>query len=58
MLKIIDDDKEYELGDGECLIVQDRHDPDDCVQVDAKEFSEFELKVYQFLTNERKHHGV
>jgi hypothetical protein len=52
MLKIIDDDKEYELGDGECLIVQDRHDPDDCVQVDAKEFSEFELKVYQFLTSE------
>jgi PHD/YefM family antitoxin component YafN of YafNO toxin-antitoxin module len=52
MLKVIDSEKEYELGDGECLIVQDRQDPDECVQVDAKEFSEFELKVYQFLTSE------
>lgn len=52
MLKVIDDDKEYELGEG-CLMVQDRHDPDDCVQVDAKDFSDFELSVYQFLTNER-----
>jgi hypothetical protein len=53
MLKVIDSEKEYELGDGDCLIVQDIQDPDDCVQVDAKEFSDFELKVYQFLTNER-----
>jgi len=52
MLMVIDDDKEYALGDNS-LMVQDRHDPDDCVQVDAKDFSEFENKVYQFLVSER-----
>ena len=53
MLKVIDDEKEYELGDGGCLLVQDRQDPDDCVQVDAKEFSDFESRVWLFLSNER-----
>lgn len=52
MLMVIDDEKEYSLGDSGCLLVQDREDPDDCVQVDAKEFSDFERRVWWFLFNE------
>lgn len=52
MIKILDSDKEYTLGEGDCLMVQDRHDPDDVVQVDAKEFSPFEARVFKFLSDE------
>ena len=52
MIKVIDDNKEYSLGMGDCLMVQDRQDSDDVVQVDAKEFSPFEALVYQFLSSE------
>ena len=50
MLKVIDDDKEYSLAGEGSLMVQDRADPEDCVQVDAKEFSDFERSVFVFLT--------
>jgi hypothetical protein len=53
MLMVIDDDKEYSLAGESSLTVQDRQDPDDCVQVDAKEFSDFESRVWLFLSNER-----
>lgn len=53
MLMVVDDDKEYSLAGESSLMVQDRQDADDCVQVDAKEFSDFELKVWKFLTSER-----
>jgi hypothetical protein len=53
MLKVIDSEKEYTLGGEGSLMVQDRQDPDDCVQVDAKEFSDFERSVWWFLSNER-----
>lgn len=49
MLKVIDDDKEYSLAGEGSLMVQDRVDPDDCVQVDAKDFSDFERSVWWFL---------
>jgi len=53
MLRVIDDEKEYCLGEsGNCLIVQDLVDPDDCVQVDAKGFSDFEASVFKFLVGE------
>ncbi len=52
MLKIVDAEKEYSLGVGDCLMVQDTEDPDDCVQVDAKEFSPFEVRVFKFLSEE------
>jgi hypothetical protein len=52
MLMVIDNEKEYSLG-GESLIVQDREDATDCVEVYAKDFSEFERKVYEFLVSER-----
>jgi hypothetical protein len=52
MLRVIDDEKEYSLGEFDgCLIVQDLVDPEDCVQVDAKDFSEFERSVWWFLFN-------
>jgi hypothetical protein len=54
MLKVIDSEKEYTLGGEGSLMVQDRQDPDDCVQVDAKEFSDFESRVWLFLSNERR----
>jgi len=49
MLKVNDGDKEYYLGGAGSLMVQDLQDPDDCVQVDAKEFSAFERYVWWFL---------
>lgn len=52
MLKVIDDDKEYSLGVGDCLMVQDLEDYEDMVQVDAKEFSPFEARVFKFLSDE------
>jgi hypothetical protein len=52
MIKVIDDEMEYSLGMGDCLMVQDRQDPDDVVQVDAKEFSPFEARVFEFLSGE------
>jgi hypothetical protein len=53
-LKVVDDDKEYSLGEfGDCLIVQDLCDAEDCVQVDAKDFSMFEHSVWCFLQGER-----
>jgi hypothetical protein len=52
-LKVVDDEKEYSLGEfGDCLIVQDLADPDDCVQVNAKDFSDFEVSVFKFLSDE------
>lgn len=51
-LKVIDGEKEYTLAGGGALMVQDLQDPDDCVQVDAKEFSEFERSVWWFLQGE------
>ena len=51
-LKVIDSEKEYTLAGGGALMVQDLQDPDDCVQVDAKEFSEFERSVWWFLQGE------
>jgi hypothetical protein len=50
MLTVRDDDKEYSLGGEGSLMVQDLADPEDCVQVDAKEFSDFERSVFVFLT--------
>jgi len=50
MLKVVDAEKEYALGEGGSLMVQDREDPDDCVQVDAEHFSDFERDVWWFLT--------
>ena len=52
MIKVIDDDKEYSLGIGDCLMVQDRQDPEDHCQVDYKEFSQFEVRVFKFLSGE------
>ena len=52
MLRVIDDEMEYFLGVGDCLMVQGRQDPDDVVQVDAKEFSPFEVRVFKFLSEE------
>jgi hypothetical protein len=53
MLRVIDDEKEYYLGEsGKCLMVQDLADPDDCVQVNAKDFSDFEVSVFKFLSDE------
>jgi hypothetical protein len=52
MIKIIDDEKEYSLGTGDCLMVQDRQDPEDYCQVDYKEFSQFEVRVFKFLSGE------
>ena len=52
MLRVIDDEKEYSLGGEGSLMVQDLADSEDCVQVDAKEFSDFEHSVYLFLTGE------
>ena len=49
MIKVIDDEKEYLLGEGNCLLIQDREDSEDFVQVDAKEFSSFEHDVWCFL---------
>lgn len=49
MLKVIDDEKQYTLAGEGSLMVQDLQDLEDCVQVDAKEFSEFEHSVWQFL---------
>jgi hypothetical protein len=49
MLRVIDDEKEYSLGGEGSLMVQDLADPEDCVQVDAKEFSDFERSVWWFL---------
>lgn len=49
MIKVIDNEKEYSLGAGECLMVQDLEDPEDCVQVDAEDFSDFEKEVWHFL---------
>jgi hypothetical protein len=50
MLTVRDDDNEYSLGGfGECLMVQDLENPKDYCQVDAKDFSEFEAYVYEFL---------
>jgi hypothetical protein len=54
MLRVIDDEKQYALGGEGSLMVQDLVDPDDCVQVDAKEFSDFERKVWWFLQGEGK----
>jgi hypothetical protein len=51
MLKVVDNEKEYTLA-GDSLMVQDLTDPDDCVQVDAKEFSDFECGVWLFLKGE------
>lgn len=48
-MKVVDSEKEYTLADGDALMVQDLADPDDCVQVDAKEFSDFERSVWMFL---------
>ena len=54
MLTVRDDDNEYSLcGDGS-LMVQDLENPKDYCQVDAKEFSEFERSVWQFLTNQER----
>jgi hypothetical protein len=53
MLRVIDAEKEYTLGGEGSLMVQDLVDHDDCVQVDAKEFSEFERKVWWFLQGEK-----
>jgi len=50
MLKVNDGDKEYSLGSGGSLMVQDLHDHEDMVQVDAKEFSTFERYVWWFLS--------
>ena len=52
MIKVNDGDKEYSLGVGDCLMVQDLQDHDDMVQVDAKEFSQFEVRVFKFLSDE------
>jgi hypothetical protein len=49
MLKVIDEEKQYTLAGEGSLMVQDLNDPDDCVQVDAKEFSDFERSVWRFL---------
>jgi hypothetical protein len=49
MLKVIDDEKEYPLTGEGWLMVQDLIDSEDCVQVDAKEFSDFEHSVWCFL---------
>jgi hypothetical protein len=54
MIKVVDSEKEYSLGGEGSLMVQDRQDPDDCVQVDAKEFSDFERSVWWFLIGESK----
>ena len=54
MIKVIDDEKEYSLCGSGSLMVQDLQDPDDCVQVDAKEFSSFERSVWWFLFGESK----
>jgi hypothetical protein len=51
MLKIIDNEKEYSRGLGDCLMVQDLKDHEDMVQVSYKDFSQFELMVFTFLTN-------
>jgi len=54
MLRVIDDEKEYCLDEsGSSLIVQDLVDDEDCVQVDAKEFSDFEASVFKFLVGEQ-----
>ena len=50
MLRVIDDEKEYSLSGEGSLMIQDLADPEDCVQVDAKEFSDFEHSVFVFLT--------
>jgi hypothetical protein len=51
MLTVRDDDKEYSLGEwGDCLMVQDLQDPEDCYQVSSRDFSEFEHSVFVFLT--------
>jgi UDP-galactopyranose mutase len=53
-VKIRDDDNEYSLC-GDCsLMVQDLENPKDYCQVDAKEFSEFEHSVWQFLINQER----
>jgi hypothetical protein len=52
VIKVVDKEKEYSLGIGDCLMVQDLEDPEDCVQVDAKEFSPFEVRVFKFLSEE------
>ena len=52
MLKVNDGDKEYSLGIGDCLMVQDLHDHENMVQVDYKEFSPFEVRVFKFLSGE------
>ena len=52
MIKIIDNEKEYTLGTGDCLMVQDLEDSEDYCQVDYKEFSPFELRVFMFLSSE------
>jgi hypothetical protein len=49
MLRVIDKEKQYTLAGESSLMVQDLNDPDDCVQVDAKEFSDFERSVWSFL---------
>lgn len=54
MLRVIDDEKQYALGGEGSLMVQDLVDPDDCVQVDAKGFSDFEASVFKFLVGEGK----
>jgi hypothetical protein len=54
MLKVVDGEKEYTLGGEGSLMVQDLTDPDDCVQVDAKDFSGFERNVWWFLQGENK----
>jgi hypothetical protein len=53
MLKVVDSEKEYTLA-GDSLMVQDLTDPDDCVQVDAKDFSDFECGVWLFLKGESR----
>ena len=52
MLKVVDDETEYTLAGGGSLMVQDLKDPENCCQIDAKEFSEFERSVWWFLFNE------
>jgi hypothetical protein len=54
MLKITDDEKEYSLCGSGSLMVQDLQDPDDCVQIDAKDFSDFERSAWWFLFGETK----
>jgi hypothetical protein len=54
MLTVRDDDNEYALGEfGECLMIMDLENPKDYCQVDAKDFSDFEQRVWQFLKGEQ-----